>query len=81
VQGGGKVPLQPNYVLSMNGDELMLKNYEGQVYRYRNPGQQNNHERIMAAPVSGAVPSLLADAARPLETEGETDANRVVVRS
>ncbi len=79
--GGGKVPLQPNYVLSMTDDELMLKNYEGQVYRYRNPSPRNNNERVMAAPVSGAVPSLLAEAARPLETEGETDANRIIVRS
>jgi lysine 2,3-aminomutase len=37
VQGGGKVPLQPNYVLSMTEDELLLRNYEGQIYRYRNP--------------------------------------------
>jgi lysine 2,3-aminomutase len=63
VEGGGKVPLQPNYVLSMSDDELMLKNYEGQVYRYRNPGRQNGQEKIVATPVSGIVPSLLADTA------------------
>jgi len=33
VEGGGKVPLQPNYVLSMSENELLLKNYEGKVYR------------------------------------------------
>lgn len=81
VQGGGKVPLQPNYVLSMTDDELFLKNYEGQVYRYRNPNSPKHNEIITAAPVSGVVPSLLADNVRPVETEGETDANRVIVRS
>ena len=76
VQGGGKVPLQPNYVLSMTGEELLLKNYEGQVYRYRNPGSQD-----LKVKVSGVVPSLLADNAQPLKTEEEADANRVIVRS
>jgi lysine 2,3-aminomutase len=81
VQGGGKVPLQPNYVLSMTDEELLLKNYEGQVYRYRNPSSQSYDEKVMAATVSGVVPSLLDDAARPLEVKGVTDANRVIVRS
>jgi lysine 2,3-aminomutase len=80
VQGGGKVPLQPNYVLSMTDNELLLKNYEGQVYRYRNPGSPELREPV-AAPVSGVVPSLLADTAQPLKTGEETDANRVIVRS
>jgi lysine 2,3-aminomutase len=35
--GGGKVPLQPNYVLSQNDDELILKNYEGRLFNFRNP--------------------------------------------
>ncbi len=62
VDGGGKVPLQPNYVLSMNKDELLLKNYEGKIFRYRNPGPQKRREDVTAAPVSGVVESLLADA-------------------
>ena len=35
--GGGKVPLQPNYVLSQTEDELILKNYEGKLFNFRNP--------------------------------------------
>jgi lysine 2,3-aminomutase len=35
--GGGKVPLQPNYVLSWGQDELVVRNYEGLVFPYRNP--------------------------------------------
>jgi lysine 2,3-aminomutase len=36
--GGGKVPLQPNYVLSQNDDEMILKNYEGKLFNFRVPG-------------------------------------------
>jgi lysine 2,3-aminomutase len=36
-QGGGKVPLQPNYVLAHTEGELVLRNYEGHAFRYRNP--------------------------------------------
>jgi lysine 2,3-aminomutase len=74
VNGGGKVPLQPDYVLSMTRDELLLKNYEGKVFRYRNPD-------ALAAPVSGVVASLLADADLPIKVEGEVVADRVIVRS
>jgi lysine 2,3-aminomutase len=82
VQGGGKVPLQPNYVLSMNEDELLLKNYEGRVFRYRNPNSQNHKEEAVAAPpVSGVVESLLADADVPVKAKGEADADRVIIRS
>jgi lysine 2,3-aminomutase len=34
---GGKIPLQPDYVLVQTEDELTLRNYEGRVFRYRNP--------------------------------------------
>ena len=35
--GGGKIPLLPTYVVGREGDEILLRNYEGQVYRYRDP--------------------------------------------
>ena len=35
--GGGKIPLQPNYVVGRDGDDLLLRNYEGQTYRYPDP--------------------------------------------
>ena len=54
IQGGGKVPLQPNYVLSMTEDELLLKNYEGKVFRYRNPSSKECREEAVAT-VSGIV--------------------------
>jgi len=36
-QGGGKVSLQPNYLLSHNEGELLLRNYQGHLFCYRNP--------------------------------------------
>lgn len=35
--GGGKVPLQPNYVLAQTKEELILRNYQGRFAWYRNP--------------------------------------------
>lgn len=35
--GGGKVPLQPDYVLAKSGGEMIIRNYEGHLFRYRNP--------------------------------------------
>ncbi len=36
--GGGKVPLQPNYLLSHNDEQLILRNYQGHIFKFRNPG-------------------------------------------
>lgn len=35
--GGGKIPLLPEYVVGRDGDCLLLRNYEGRVYRYPDP--------------------------------------------
>ncbi|MBN1403554.1 MAG: KamA family radical SAM protein [Opitutales bacterium] len=32
--GGGKIPVNPEYVLAMNEKEVVLRNYEGRIYRY-----------------------------------------------
>jgi lysine 2,3-aminomutase len=32
--GGGKIPLQPNYVVGHEGDDLLLRNFRGNTYRY-----------------------------------------------
>jgi lysine 2,3-aminomutase len=41
--GGGKIPLQPDYVLGRDGNDLLLRNYEGHVYRYPDPGGWFGH--------------------------------------
>ncbi|MBI4398407.1 MAG: KamA family radical SAM protein [Candidatus Omnitrophica bacterium] len=33
--GGGKVPLSPNYLLSAGPDYLLLRNYEGLIFKYQ----------------------------------------------
>jgi lysine 2,3-aminomutase len=32
--GGGKIPLLPQYVVGQDGDDLLLRNYQGRLYRY-----------------------------------------------
>ena len=35
--GGGKIPLLPEYVTGRDGDDLLLRNFEGGAYRYPDP--------------------------------------------
>lgn len=35
--GGGKIPLLPEYYQGREGDYVMLKNYEGKIYKYYDP--------------------------------------------
>ena len=37
--GGGKIPLQPESVIGRDGDDLLLRNFEGQTFRYPDPQQ------------------------------------------
>jgi lysine 2,3-aminomutase len=37
--GGGKVPLLPEYLESMNDDEVVFRNYEGKRFVYKQPRQ------------------------------------------
>ena len=36
--GGGKIQLAPDNVVGRDGDDLLLRNFEGGVYRYPDPG-------------------------------------------
>jgi len=35
--GGGKIPLLPEYVVKVTDTEIVLRNYAGKVYRYKQP--------------------------------------------
>jgi lysine 2,3-aminomutase len=37
--GGGKIPLQPATVTGREGDDLLLRNYQGNIYRYPDPSR------------------------------------------
>ncbi|UCH52079.1 MAG: KamA family radical SAM protein [Chloroflexota bacterium] len=43
-EGGGKIPLQPNYVLTQTKEELVLRNYQGRFVWYRNPKDKKGPE-------------------------------------
>lgn len=35
--GGGKIPLSPNPVVGRDGDDVILRNHEGEIFRYPDP--------------------------------------------
>jgi lysine 2,3-aminomutase len=52
-QGGGKIPLQPNYILSQGGDRLLARNYRGHIYHCHNPRvKANNLPAVVPVPVA-----------------------------
>ena len=36
-QGGGKIPILPEYVAGRDGDDIVLRNYQGLLFRYPDP--------------------------------------------
>ena len=44
--GGGKIPLLPDYVVGREGDHLVLKNYEGRIFRYPDPSPPESHSGV-----------------------------------
>jgi lysine 2,3-aminomutase len=83
--GGGKVPLQPDYLLKKNKESLLLRNYEGNLFRYRNPKTNGNHRHpikttspvVAASEKKEAVPVQVS----MFTSEGAIDENRIVIRS
>jgi lysine 2,3-aminomutase len=56
--GGGKIPLMPNYLVSMSDDSVVLRNYEGLLIRYQSEdrplaeGKEDRRSRKKAQSVS-----------------------------
>ncbi|MCL2140655.1 MAG: KamA family radical SAM protein [Dehalococcoidia bacterium] len=44
--GGGKIPVSPDYILERTLDELIVRNYQGKIMHYSNPG--NSQTRVMS---------------------------------
>src|SRR5436853_2623004 len=68
--GGGKVPLLPEYLESMNDDEVIFRNYEGKRFVYKQP------RAVPAAPAEveraaevGVVPISRKKSATPRRTK------------
>ncbi len=51
--GGGKIPLIPDAVVGREGDDLLLRNYEGGVYRYPDPEGRLGLDRAIPAAANG----------------------------
>ena len=35
--GGGKIPLDPNYIVSIDDEKIVMKNYQGETFQYPQP--------------------------------------------
>lgn len=64
--GGGKIPLMPNYLVSMSDDAVVLRNYEGMLVRYQAEDKPNESEPTRTTGVS----SLLQGTKTQLTPEG-----------
>lgn len=42
--GGGKIPLMPNYLMSMSDHKIVLRNYEGLITTYEEPVDYASHD-------------------------------------
>jgi len=45
--GGGKIPILPEYVVGRDGDDLLLRNFEDNVYRYTDTGDSVGADRVV----------------------------------
>lgn len=46
--GGGKIPISPNYLLAESEDGVILRNYEGLVFEYKNPVGKDKEGELRA---------------------------------
>jgi lysine 2,3-aminomutase len=63
--GGGKIPLMPNYILSMGEDRTVLRNYEGIIVSY----EEARDDGRPSARVDSALPPPRNDVYRLLTGE------------
>ncbi len=47
--GGGKILLAPDAIAGREGDDLLLRNFEGKIYRYPDPGGKLGRDRTLKA--------------------------------
>lgn len=43
-EGGGKVPIMPNYMLSMSTQNIVVRNFEGHISTYTQPTNYQDHD-------------------------------------
>ena len=80
-EGGGKVPLQPNYVLTQTKEELVLRNYQGRFVWYRNPKDETSNEPTTEAALANSPFSdSLNEPRRQLQPVRVRNENRARIR-
>lgn len=43
--GGGKIPVSPQYLISQSKNKVILRNYEGNIYAYTEPGYDKSEHK------------------------------------
>jgi lysine 2,3-aminomutase len=80
-EGGGKVPLQPNYVLTQTKEELVLRNYQGRFVWYRNPKDKTRPEPTTVTELANnPFSDSLNEAKRELQPVRVRNENRARIR-
>jgi len=84
-QGGGKIPVQPNYVLIQTKEELIVKNYKDRIFCYRNPRSSapsgNGHKNGNGKRSSDVARVSVRQNGKQALPVGAVDENRAIVRS
>ncbi|MCI4625315.1 MAG: KamA family radical SAM protein [Candidatus Magnetoovum sp. WYHC-5] len=63
--GGGKIPLQPFYLLSMSDNEVILRNHEGLIINYHNPRTNDSGKQKIS---TGTLQSFFYKSTQPSES-------------
>jgi lysine 2,3-aminomutase len=73
LHGAGKIPLMPNYLISASNEAVVLRNYEGLIFRYAPedrplaPSQPQSARRAASPPATSiGVSHLLSEGGGPL---------------
>jgi lysine 2,3-aminomutase len=82
--GGGKTPVAPNYLLSMNESKVVLRNFEGYIATYSQPTGYKSHDpstceycqNAWPEPGQRGVAGLLAGEQAAIKPEGFEDAHQ-----
>jgi lysine 2,3-aminomutase len=53
--GGGKVQLVPDHIVGRQGDDLIIRNYQGKIYHYHDPEGTLGADRTMTADNAPAI--------------------------
>ena len=66
LHGAGKIPVMPNYLISASEQAVVLRNYEGMIFRYAPEDKPDTAKPVDGVGVSG----VLSGGGKPLVPEG-----------